>query len=55
MEAPLPAQTPEDISFIDFKEFPNLLNQYYLKVGYNKDNKLILICYNIILLYNIRY
>ena len=55
MEAPLPAQTPEDISFIDFKEFPNLLNQYYLKVGYNKDNKLILICYNIILLDNIRY
>ena len=55
MEAPLPAQTPEDISFTDFKEFPNLLNEYYLKVGYSKDNQLILICYNIILLDNIRY
>ena len=59
--APMPALTPND--FYDkivpaneqFKEFPNLLNEYYLKVGYKSEDKLQLICYNIVLLDNIRY
>ena len=49
MEALLPQSNEQ------FKEFPNLLNEYYLKVTYNSENKLILICYNIILLDNIKY
>ena len=60
MEAPLPATSEGFYDKIvqskeEFKEFPNLLNEYYLKVTYNSENKLILICYNIILLDNIRY
>ena len=60
MEAPLPANSECFYDKIvqpkeEFKEFPNLLNEYYLKVAYNSENKLILICYNIILLDNIRF
>ena len=40
-------------SFIEFKEYPNL-NDYYIKVGYN-NNELIIILYNIELLNNNRY
>ena len=39
----------------EFKEFHDLLNEFYLKIGYTSENKLILICYNIKLLDNIRY
>ena len=41
-------------SFIDFKEYFNL-NDYYLKVGYNNNNEIIIILYNIELLNNNRY
>ena len=58
MEAPMPAPTPNVLnknSIQKYEEFFNLLNKYYLKVGYNYDNKLILICYNSESLDNIRY
>lgn len=41
-------------SFIDFKEFYNL-NDYYIKIGYNNNNELVIILYNIELLNNHRY
>ena len=55
MEAPMPVQTPNRNSIQKYEEFFNLLNEYYLKVGYNYNNRLILICYNSKSLDNIRY
>ena len=48
--------TPENksISLVDFKEYNNL-NEYYIKVGYNNCNELIIVIYNTELLNNIRY
>lgn len=48
--------TPENKSnsFVDFKEYINL-NEYYIKVGYNNINELIIIIYNTELLNSFRY
>ena len=58
MDAPEPA-TPKNIgdkpSTENYKEFTNILDEYYLKIEYSLDNKLTIICYNIKLLNNIRY
>ena len=59
-EAPLPAMSSKRQSITqgeeeEYQEFNDLLNEYYLKIGYNSDQKLFLICYNTKLLDNIRY
>ena len=48
--------TPENRanSLVDFKEYNNL-NEYYIKVGYNNSNELIIVIYNTELLNNFRY
>ena len=59
-EAPLPKMITHEGENIkqgekEYQKFSDLLNEYYLKVGYSSGQKLFLICYNSKLLDNIRY